>query len=103
MRSSYGPSIKYVTLFLANFDPPHKQKIISISCIRGQATYRPSIKYVTLFLANFDPLTNRRLSAYRAYEVKLRAVHKVRHAIFGQFRPPYPLSHFVAHPGTPDF
>src|SRR6218665_2201752 len=27
------------------------------------------------------------------------AVHKVRHAIFGQFRPP--LSHFVTHPGTP--
>ena len=30
----------------------------------------------------------------------LGAVHKVRHAIFGQFRPP-PLSHFVTHPGTP--
>src|SRR6218665_3391761 len=29
------------------------------------------------------------------------AVHKVRHAIFGQFRPPSPLSHFVTHPGTP--
>src|SRR6218665_3964130 len=27
------------------------------------------------------------------------AVHKVRHAIFGQFLPP-PLSHFVTHPGT---
>src|SRR6218665_1226095 len=27
------------------------------------------------------------------------AVHKVRHAIFGQFYPP-PLSHFVTHPGT---
>src|SRR6218665_410938 len=29
------------------------------------------------------------------------AVHKVRHAIFGQFVPPSPLSHFVTHPGTP--
>src|SRR6218665_3303100 len=29
------------------------------------------------------------------------AVHKVRHAIFGQFLPPFPLSHFVTHPGTP--
>src|SRR6218665_125150 len=29
------------------------------------------------------------------------AVHKVRHAIFGQFFPPLPLSHFVTHPGTP--
>src|SRR6218665_933496 len=29
------------------------------------------------------------------------AVHKVRHAIFGQFLPPLPLSHFVTHPGTP--
>ena len=28
------------------------------------------------------------------------AVHKVRHAIVGQFLPP-PLSHFVTHPGTP--
>src|SRR6218665_1999963 len=31
----------------------------------------------------------------------LGAVHKVRHAIFGQFLPPLPLSHFVTHPGTP--
>src|SRR6218665_2055176 len=30
----------------------------------------------------------------------LRTVHKVRHAIFGQFCPPSPLSHFVTHPGT---
>src|SRR6218665_2908333 len=30
----------------------------------------------------------------------MRAVHKVRHAIFGQFVPP--LSHFVTHPGTPE-
>src|SRR6218665_3501860 len=29
------------------------------------------------------------------------AVHKVRHAIFGQFLPPSPLSHFLTHPGTP--
>ena len=29
------------------------------------------------------------------------AVHKVRHAIFGKFLPPFPLSHFVTHPGTP--
>ena len=29
------------------------------------------------------------------------AVHKVRHAILGQFLPPLPLSHFVTHPGTP--
>src|SRR6218665_1737925 len=29
------------------------------------------------------------------------AVHKVRHAIFGQFLAPLPLSHFVTHPGTP--
>src|SRR6218665_3424778 len=33
-------------------------------------------------------------------ERKIGAVHKVRHAIFGQFLPP-PLSHFVTHPGTP--
>ena len=31
----------------------------------------------------------------------LGAVHKVRHAIFGQFLTPFPLSHFVTHPGTP--
>src|SRR6218665_1357413 len=31
----------------------------------------------------------------------LGAVHKVRHAIFGHFLPPSPLSHFVTHPGTP--
>ena len=31
---------------------------------------------------------------------RLRAVHKVRHAIFGQFLPPS-LSHFVTHPGNP--
>ena len=35
-----------------------------------------------------------RLSSYGA-------VHKVRHAIFGQFWPPLPLSHFITHPGTP--
>src|SRR6218665_1340834 len=29
-------------------------------------------------------------------------VHKVRHAIFGQFFPPSPLSHFVTHLGTPN-
>ena len=28
-------------------------------------------------------------------------VHKVRHAIFGQFWPPSLLSHFATHPGTP--
>src|SRR6218665_2057244 len=33
---------------------------------------------------------------------KLGAIHKVHHAIFGQFLPsPSPLSHFVTHPGTP--
>src|SRR6218665_866579 len=32
--------------------------------------------------------------------IVLGAVHKVRHAIFGQFSP-LPLSHFVTHPGTP--
>src|SRR6218665_3022944 len=30
----------------------------------------------------------------------LGAVHKVRHAIFGQFLPLSHLSHFVTHPGT---
>src|SRR6218665_3748682 len=29
-----------------------------------------------------------------------RAVHKVRHDIFGQFLTPFPLSHTVTHPGT---
>ena len=29
------------------------------------------------------------------------AVLKVRHAIFSQFLPPSPLSHFVTHPGNP--
>src|SRR6218665_349447 len=29
------------------------------------------------------------------------AVHKVRHAIFGQFCPPLPLSHSVIHPEAP--
>src|SRR6218665_2844554 len=33
------------------------------------------------------------------YKAHLGTVHKVRHAIFGQFLPP--LSHFVTHPGTP--
>src|SRR6218665_2136007 len=28
------------------------------------------------------------------------AVHEVRHAIFGQFSHPSPMSHFVKHPGT---
>src|SRR6218665_1811221 len=32
--------------------------------------------------------------------VVLEAAHKVRHATFGQFKPPLPLSHFVTHPGT---
>src|SRR6218665_2628003 len=37
----------------------------------------------------------------RVYTSATGAVHKVRHAIFGQFLPPLPLSHFVTHPGTP--
>ena len=39
----------------------------------------------------------------------LGAVHKVRHAIFGQFLPPPPVTHpgtprkYVTHLGPPDF
>src|SRR6218665_4033041 len=33
------------------------------------------------------------------FRLEKGTVHKVRHAIFGQFLPP--LSHFVTHPGTP--
>src|SRR6218665_2250222 len=33
--------------------------------------------------------------------VHLGAVHKVHHAIFGQFSILLPLSDFVTHPGTP--
>ena len=37
---------------------------------------------------------------YLGRESILGAVHKVRHAILGQFYPP-PPSHFVTHPGIP--
>ena len=40
------------------------------------------------------------ISLYIIHVYHLGAVHKVRHAIFGQFLP-LPLSQFVTHPGTP--
>src|SRR6218665_1789087 len=41
------------------------------------------------------------MQAFNNVEILKGAVHKVRHAILGQFLPPLPLSHFVTHPGTP--
>src|SRR6218665_1944914 len=57
-----------------------------------------SPSYVSSLVTSFPSLQTRR--AVRSSSQG--AVHKVRHAIFGQFLPlSSPLSHFVTHPGTP--
>ena len=49
----------------------------------------------------FFQLARRCVVCSALYGMPIGAVHKVRHAIFGQFWPPFHLSHFVTHTGTP--
>src|SRR6218665_3516973 len=90
-----GPSIKYVTRFLANFYPLPLSHFVT----------HPGTPHKALMLQS-NPLANRETrSKYgkseKPGEVRLEAVHKVRHAIFGQFLPPC-LCNTLSHiPGPP--
>jgi len=61
---------------------------------------------VIVFTVNIDPANRLTMLASRPITIWFQiisagAVHKLRHATFGQFDPLPPLSHFVTHLETP--